>query len=45
MYGLRDPTKSLALDVPTVSEPRLMSLVGRVRQLCACRSVCFCNQW
>jgi hypothetical protein len=30
MYGLSDPTKSLASDIPTVCEPRLMSQVGRV---------------
>jgi len=33
VYDLSDTTKSLASGIPTFSEPRLMSLVGRVRKV------------
>jgi len=37
-------SKSPVSDVSNISEPWSMSQVGRVRELCAHRSVCFCSQ-
>jgi len=44
LYSKSYSTKSPASGVGNVSEPRLMSQVGKVRAVVARRSVCFCHQ-